>query len=201
MNNDSKRLLLVYVLAVVGVLSIIAIEEVFADEIQEETQVVDKVELEVVREEDTKEELVVVETKLTHKVSVTGNFDGVFDHKSINTQGKFRISGEIETFVLVGTFENTGVKHWNPVSGVYITSNPNCQNISADLVLESVETKINIDFNGKNCTYGLTSYVIGTFETTESVGKYGSIVGEGSITFVADHHTNNVSGQLKGSFR
>lgn len=201
MSFDKVNIIASIILIVIASIAYYPVVMVYADEIQEETQVTDKVELQVVSEEDTKEKVVVVEKKLTHRVSVTGNFDGVFDHELINTEGKFRISSDVDTFVLVGTFENAVVQHWSPISGVYVTSNPNCQNISGDLVLESTEAKINIDFNGKNCTYGLTSYVIGTFETTESVGKYEGIVGEGSITFVADHHTNNVSGQLKGSFR
>ncbi len=201
MNNDSKKLLLVYVLAVVGVLSIIAIEEVFADEIQEEAQevltFVDEVTLQVTSIE---EEVVVVEKKLTHKVSITGNFEGDFDHKLINANGKFRISGDIQTFVLVGTFENEGVRYWNPYTGEYQTSNPNCQIVVGDLVLRSPDTRVELIFNGQTCTYGLMSYVIGTFVTGDSSGSYAGVEGEGRITFVADHHNNNVSGQLKGSF-
>jgi len=113
------------------------------------------------------------------RTSIVGSFEGKFDEKMINTVGEFRISNNIGTYVLVGTFENNG-RDW---------LNPNCQKITADLVLEGTDKKIILDFTGKNCKYGLMSYVIGTFETS---------LGEGSITFVADHHNNNVEGQLKG---
>ncbi len=113
------------------------------------------------------------------RTSIVGSFEGKFDEKMINTVGEFRISNNIGTYVLVGTFENNG-RDW---------LNPNCQKITADLVLEGTDKKITLDFTGKNCKYGLMSYVIGTFETS---------LGEGSITFVADHHNNNVEGQLKG---
>lgn len=111
--------------------------------------------------------------------SFIGSFEGKYDEKMINTVGEFRISNEIGTYVLVGTFENDG-RDW---------LNPNCQKIVADLVLEGTDRKITLDFTGKNCKYGLTSYVIGTFETDG---------GEGRITFVADHHNNNVKGELRG---
>jgi len=137
---------------------------------------------------------------LPHAISVVGNFEGEFDYKSINTTGEYTISGDTNTFVLVGTFEEKGVSHYNVSTGKYVISNPNCSNITGELVLQSVETKINLDYTGKNCHYGLFSYVIGTFEVTDSEGKYEIKSGEGRITFVADHHTNNVSGQLKGSF-
>ncbi len=167
MTIDCKRLLLVYVIAVIGVLSVIGIENAFA---------------------------------LDNKVSVVGNFEGKFDHEMINTTGKYTISANTETFVLVGTFDNEYYQHLNPVTGKYVTSNPNCQRVHGDLVLESVDTKVFLDYNGKNCKYGLISYVIGTFEVTDSEGLLEINEGYGRITFVADHHSNNVSGQLKGSF-
>lgn len=137
---------------------------------------------------------------LPHSVGVVGDFNGKFDEKMINTEGKFRISGEIKQFILTGTFDNEYHKHVNPTTGKYVTSNPNCQRLHAGLVLQSVESKINLDFNGKNCKIGLISYVIGTFEVIDSEGKYEIKQGEGRITFVADHHNNNVHGQLKGVF-
>ncbi len=127
---------------------------------------------------------------LPHAISVVGEFEGKFDEKMINTVGEFRINNDIGIYVLVGTFENDGIDRFNP----------NCQKIVADLVLESKETKFYLDYTGKNCRYGLFSYVIGTFEVTDSEGEYEIKSGEGRITFVADHHTNNVSGELKGSF-
>ena len=123
------------------------------------------------------------------RTSFLGTFEGKFDEKMINTVGEFRVNNNIDTFVLTGTFENDKITFWDPYQGVYVTSNPNCQKIIGDLVLQNDKTIINLDFKGKNCKYGLTSYVIGTFETS---------VGEGSITFVADHHSNSVQGQLKG---
>lgn len=114
------------------------------------------------------------------RTSIVGSFEGTYDEKMIITVGEFRISNEIGTYVLVGTFENDGIDWFNP----------NCQKIVADLVLEGIDRKIiTLDFTGKNCKYGLTSYVIGTFETNG---------GEGRITFVADHHNNTVEGQLTG---
>ncbi|GEM_PF-6802113 len=111
--------------------------------------------------------------------SFIGSFEGMYDEKMINAVGEFRINNDIGTYVLVGTFENDGIDRYNP----------NCQKIVGDLVLEGTDRKIILDFTGKNCKYGLTSYVIGTFETDG---------GEGRITFVADHHNNTVEGQLKG---
>lgn len=113
--------------------------------------------------------------------SFIGNFEGKFDEKMINTEGEFRVGGESNIFVFVGTFENAGRDYFNP----------SCQKISGDLILESNDKKIYIDFDGKNCKYGLISYVVGTFETEG---------GEGRITFVADHHNNNVKGELRGFF-
>ncbi len=137
---------------------------------------------------------------LPHAMSIVADFEGKFDNKSINTSGKYRISNDVNIFVLVGNFEETGVSHYDPTTGKYVISNPNCSNITGELVLESVEAKIYLDYTGKNCHYGLLSYVIGTFEVTNSEGKYEILEGEGRITFVADHHNNDVSGQLKGSF-
>ncbi len=122
------------------------------------------------------------------RTSIVGSFEGKFDNEMIKAKGEFRV-GELGTFELTGTFENDVFTYWNPYEGVFITSNPNCQKIIGDLVLQNDKTIINLDFKGKNCRYGLMSYVIGTFETS---------LGEGSITFVADHHSNNVEGQLKG---
>jgi len=113
------------------------------------------------------------------RTSFVGSFEGKFDEKMINTVGEFRINNDIGIYVLVGTFENDGIDRFNP----------NCQKIVADLVLEGTDRKISLDFTGKNCKYGLMSYVIGTFETDG---------GEGRITFVADHHNNTVEGQLTG---
>lgn len=142
-----------------------------------------------------------VEAIPSYKVSIVGNFDGEFDHKMINSSGKFRISGDAIIFALTGTFENSEQQHWNPLTGKYVRSSPNCQKINGDLVLTETNEKIDLDFNGKVCSYGLYSFVIGTFETTGGEGTYENVSGEGNITFVADHHTNKVSGQLKGSLR
>ena len=141
-----------------------------------------------------------VTKKLPHAVSITADFEGKFDRKMINTSGEYKISNDVNTFVLVGTFDETGVSHYDPILGKYVITNPNCSNITAELVLESKDTKINLDYTGKNCHYGFFSYVIGTFEVTDSTGQYEGIEGNGRITFVADHHNNNVSGELKGSF-
>lgn len=137
---------------------------------------------------------------LEHKVRVQGNFDGKFDHKMINSEGTFRISGDINKFILVGTFDNNDSEHWNPVTGKYVRSNPTCQKIVGDLTLESVETKIKLNVNAKKCQYGLLSYIIGTFDVVDSEGKHDIESGEGRITFVADNHNNSVKGQLIGSF-
>jgi len=143
MNTDWNKLILVYALAVIGVISIMSIEEAQA------------------------------------RTSFVGSFEGTYDEKMINTVGEFRINNDIGIYVFVGTFENDGIDRFNP----------NCQKIVGDLVLEGTDRKITLDFTGKNCKYGLTSYVIGTFETNG---------GEGRITFVADHHNNTVEGQLTG---
>ncbi len=202
MISKNERLLFVYAVTILTVSLYFLggnLVEAFGIETVEETSVKETVTLEITTEET--EEVVVVAKKLEHRVSVTGNFDGDFDHKMINASGKFTISGDVQTFVLVGTFENEGIRYWNPYSGEYETSNPNCQIIIGDLVLQSVETEIDLVFEGQTCTYGLMSYVIGTFETGESTGTYAGVEGEGRITFVADHHDNKIiGGQLKGNF-
>lgn len=136
----------------------------------------------------------------SYKTSVVGNFNGHFDNKMINTSGNFNINNKVKTFVLVGTFANAEQQHWNPITGKYVKSSPNCQKIIGDLVLQTADAKINLDFIGKKCVYGLFSYVIGTFEVTDSTG-YEIESGEGRITFVTDHHSNIAKGQLKGYVR
>lgn len=156
------------------------------------------------------------EASLPHTIGIVGDFEGKFDHKSIITEGEYTIGGETEDFVLTGTFDNEYHKHVNPATGKYVTSNPNCQQVHGDLVLESAKMKIILDFEGKNCQIGLTSYVIGTYYSNdyefadEDEYEYGydedpeeeyeNITGNGRITFVADHHSNSVSGNIKGIF-
>lgn len=160
------------------------------------------------------------EASLPRTIGIVGDFEGTFDHKSIITEGEYTISSEVEQFVLTGTFDNEYNEH-DPATatGKYVT-NPNCQRVHGDLVLESDKIKIIIDFEGKNCRFGLISYVIGTYFSNEYVftdedEEYGygyeyndeyekyedDIIGDGRITFVADHHTNNVMGHFKGSYR
>lgn len=135
----------------------------------------------------------------SYKSSLVGNFNGKFDHSTINTVGKFNIGSEIETFVLVGTFESAEYSYWNPITGKYVRSSPDCQKIVGDLVLESKQGIINLQFNGKKCMYGLYSFVLGTFNAVDGTEKYELKSGEGRITFVTDHHSNIAKGQLKGS--
>lgn len=160
------------------------------------------------------------EASLPHAVGIVGDFEGTFDHESIITEGEYTISGNTEQFVLTGTFDNEYHEHVNPATGKYVTSNPNCQRVHGDLVLESAEIKIIIDFEGKNCRFGLMSYVIGTYYSNEYVftdedeeeeDEYGygneyedyedDITGNGRITFVADHHSNFVYGEIKGIYK
>jgi len=127
-----------------------------------------------------------------HSVAIVGDFEGKFDHKSISAEGDYRISNDKQTFTLIGDFEKDG-RDW--------TYNINCITIVGKLVLDGEETKVYLDFDGKKCQIGYMSYVFGTFETTNSTGKFTGVTGEGRINFYADHHTNNVFGTLQGTFR
>jgi len=128
-------------------------------------------------------------------VSIVGDFTGKFDHKTLNAEGEFLIRNDKHTFTITGDLEKF---KRDGLTGLY--TNYNCHNISGPLVLESSETQINIEFTGKKCQYGYASYVLGTFESTGSSGQYEGIEGTGRITMYADHHANNVFGQLKGVF-
>ena len=127
-----------------------------------------------------------------HDVAVVGDFAGKFDHKSIYADGDFTISNNKHTFTLLGDFEKDGRDR---------TYNIQCITIVGKLVLDSEDTKIYLDFDGKKCQYGYMSFVFGTFETTNSTGKLAGVTGEGRINFYADHHANNVFGTLQGTFR
>ena len=127
-----------------------------------------------------------------HDVAVVGDFAGKFDHKSIYAEGDYTISCDKHSFTLLGDFEKDGRDK---------TYNINCITIVAKLVLDSEDTKIYLDFDGKKCAYGHMSFVFGTFETTDSTGKLAGVTGEGRINFYADHHANNVFGTLQGTFR
>ncbi len=127
-----------------------------------------------------------------HKVAIVGDFEGKFDHKSINAIGDYSISSDKHTFTLQGDFVKIG-RDW--------TFNINCINIIGQLVLDSQESKVFLNFIGKECQYGYMSYVIGTFDTTHSTGKYAGVLGEGRISFYTDHYSDNVSGTLQGTFR
>jgi hypothetical protein len=127
-----------------------------------------------------------------HDVAIVGDFDGKFDHKSIYAEGDYTISSDKHSFTLLGDFEKDGRDK---------TYNINCITIVAKLVLDSEDTEIFLDFDGKKCAYGHMSFVFGTFETTDSTGKYAGVTGEGRINFYADHHANNVYGTLQGTFR
>ncbi len=127
-----------------------------------------------------------------HDVAIVGDFDGKFDHNTIYAEGDYTISSDKHSFTLLGDFEKDGRDK---------TYNINCITIVAKLVLDSEDTKIYLDFDGKKCAYGHMSFVFGTFETTDSTGKYAGVTGEGRINFYADHHANNVYGTLQGTFR
>ncbi len=127
-----------------------------------------------------------------HDVAIVGDFEGKFDHKSISAEGDYSISNDRHTFTLLGDFEKDGRDK---------TYNINCITIVGKLVLDSEETKVYLDFDGKKCQYGYMSFVFGTFETTDSTGKFAGVTGQGRINFYADHHANNVFGTLQGTFR
>ncbi len=127
-----------------------------------------------------------------HDVAIVGDFEGKFDHASINAEGDYSISNDKHTFTLHGDFVKDGRD---------MTYNIQCITIVGELVLDSKETKVFLDFDGKKCQYGYMSYVFGTFETTSSTGKFAGVTGEGRINFYADHHANNVFGTLQGTFR
>ena len=126
-----------------------------------------------------------------HDVAIVGDFEGKFDHKSINADGDFSISNDKHTFTLIGDFEKDGRDK---------TYNINCITVVGKLILDSEETKVYLDFDGKKCAYGYMSFVFGTFETTDSTGKFAGVTGSGRINFYADHHANNVYGTLQGVF-
>lgn len=136
-----------------------------------------------------------------YKTAFTGTFDGTFDGIVVNVDGKYRVNNIIDTFVMIGTLKTADVNHFNPVTGKYVKSSPNCNKIIGDLVLQSVKGQLKLDFNGKKCQYGLYSYVLGTFEVIDANQSYKNASGNGRITFVTDHHNNSVNGQLKGSIR
>jgi len=127
-----------------------------------------------------------------HHVAVVGEFEGKFNHKSINALGDYVISSDEHTFTLTGDFVKDGRD---------VTYNINCITVIGQLVLESQETDIFIDFDGKKCEFGYMSYVIGTFVTTDSTGKYEGIMGDGRISFYTNHYSDNVSGTLQGKFK
>ncbi|MCP6727150.1 MAG: hypothetical protein KJI69_03940 [Patescibacteria group bacterium] len=127
-----------------------------------------------------------------HHVAVVGDFHGKYDHKSINALGDYRISNDEHTFTLTGDFVKDGRD---------MTYNINCITIIGQLVLESQETNIYLDFDGKECQYGYMSYVFGTFSTTDSTGKFEGIIGDGRVSFYTNHYSDNVSGTLQGKFR
>ncbi len=127
-----------------------------------------------------------------HDVAIVGDFQGKFDHKSISAEGDYRISNDEHTFTLIGNFEKDGRD---------MTYNIQCITVVGKLVLDSEETKVYLDFDGKKCQYGYMSFVFGTFETTDSTGKFAGVTGSGRINFYADHHANNVFGTLQGVFK
>jgi hypothetical protein len=127
-----------------------------------------------------------------HHVAIVGDFEGKFDHKSISADGDFSISNDKHTFTLIGDFEKDGRD---------MTYNIQCITVVGKLVLDSEETKVYLDFDGKKCKYGYMSFVFGTFETTDSTGKFAGVTGSGRINFYADHHANNVYGTLQGEFK
>lgn len=126
----------------------------------------------------------------SHKTSIIGDFEGKFDHTTINSKGEFHLNKKIHEFTLLGEFSDKGIDY----------KNYNCKIIDGNIALVGETTQVYIDFNGKKCQYGLFSYVVGTFEVIDSSGKYKDITGDGRISFVADHHANNVYGILHGSF-
>lgn len=127
-----------------------------------------------------------------HDVAITGDFQGKFDHKTIYADGDYRISSDKHSFTLIGDFEKDGRD---------MTYNINCITVVGELVLDSQESKVYLDFDGKKCQYGYMSFVFGTFDTTHSTGKYAGISGDGRISFTTDHYSNYVSGTLQGKFR
>ena len=46
-----------------------------------------------------------------HDVAIVGDFQGKFDHKSINADGDFRISNNKHMFTLLGDFEKDVDRH------------------------------------------------------------------------------------------
>ena len=126
-----------------------------------------------------------------HDVAIVGDFQGKFDHKSIFADGDFRISNDKHAFTLVGDFEKDGRDK---------TYNINCITVVGKLILDSEETKVYLDFDGKKCAYGYMSFVFGTFETTDSTGKLAGVTGSGRINFYTNHYANNVYGTLQGVF-
>lgn len=136
-----------------------------------------------------------------YKTAFTGNFNGKFDGLVVDVDGKYRADNMVDTFAMIGTLTTADVNHFNPVTGKYVKSSPTCHKVDGDLVLQSKMGQIKLDFNGKKCMYGLKSYVIGTFEIVNATDSYENSSGDGRLTFVTDHHNNNVKGNLKGSIR
>ncbi len=127
-----------------------------------------------------------------HDVAIVGDFQGKFNHASIIAEGDYTISSDKHTFTLLGDFVKDGRD---------MTYNINCITVIGKLVLDSKETKVYLDFDGKKCEYGYMSFVFGTFETTDSTGKFAGVTGEGRINFYTNHYANNVYGTLQGTFR
>jgi len=127
-----------------------------------------------------------------HHVAVVGDFHGKYDHKTILADGEYRVSNDVNTFTLRGDFVKDGRD---------LGYNINCITIIGQLVLESQDTEVFLNFDGKECQIGYMSYVFGTFDTTHSTGKYAGVMGDGRISFYTNHYSDNVSGTLQGEFR
>ena len=126
-----------------------------------------------------------------YRTSFTGSFDGIFDGKTIVSEGNFRLNNISNDYSMIGEIETTSI---DPL-------NPHCKKLSGYIILNQNQTDINLDFSAKLCEYGLLSYVIGTFDVIDSTGNFDIESGEGRINFITDYHNNNMFGNLQGSVR
>lgn len=141
---------------------------------------------------------------LDYKTAFYGNFNGEHHHFQISkdfvnvesiASGNMHINGEAKYFLIYGFFSRLGFDQLNP----------NCDRVTGLLEDDSTDIKLILHINGKNCRYGMTSYLFGTFTATRLDGM-GTHEGNGLISIVTDEHltsenTHNFYGNISGSIR
>lgn len=132
--------------------------------------------------------ITVVPEASASKTAITGFFQGEINGNSIFTDGDFQINNEKKHMRLSGF----------AIEILTDSKIDSCKNVAGIFFITENNDRHEIYLIGKKCTYGKSSYVMGSFESGILSVLDNNVILKGRLTYKIDQNTDDVSGHILG---